>query len=125
MDSLATIGVAMEGDVLVATIDRPGSDLNAVDDQLHADLARSSPRLKRERGARAVVLTGSKRAFSAGGDFDWFPSLRSVERLDHLRRDAKQMIWDLLDVEMPIVAGLNGPAVGPRRRPSPCSATSW
>ena len=90
----------------------PGSDLNAVDDQLHADLASFFAALKRERGARAALLTGSKRAFSAGGDFDWFPSLRSVERLDHLRRDAKQMIWDLLDVEMPIVAGVNGPAVG-------------
>lgn len=112
MDSLATIGVAVEGDVLVATIDRAGSDLNAVDDQLHADLASFFAALKRERGARAAVLTGSKRAFSAGGDFAWFPSLRSVERLDHLRRDAKQMIWDLLDVEIPVVAGLNGPAVG-------------
>src|SRR5204863_5579789 len=38
--------------------------------------------------------------------------LDDVEKLDHLRRDAKQMIWDLLDVELPIVAALNGPAVG-------------
>ena len=59
-----------------------------------------------------MLLTGSKRAFSAGGDYAWFPTLRSVEQLEHLRRDAKQMIWDLLDVELPIVAGLNGPAVG-------------
>jgi enoyl-CoA hydratase/carnithine racemase len=109
---LATIGVAREGDVLVATIDRPGSELNAVDGQLHADLAALFARLKRESTARAVLLTGSKRAFSAGGDYAWFPTLRSVEQLEHLRRDAKQMIWDLLDVELPIVAGLNGPAVG-------------
>jgi enoyl-CoA hydratase/carnithine racemase len=109
---LATIGVAREGDVLVATIDRPGSELNAVDGQLHADLAALFARLKRESAARAVLLTGSKRAFSAGGDYAWFPTLRSVEQLEHLRRDAKQMIWDLLDVELPIVAGLNGPAVG-------------
>jgi enoyl-CoA hydratase len=112
VDRLATIDVAMEGDVLVATIDRPGSDLNAIDDQLHADLAAFFAALKRERGARAALLTSAKRAFSAGGDFDWFPSLRSVERLDHLRRDAKQMIWDLLDVEIPVVAGVTGSAVG-------------
>ena len=112
MYGLATIGVVAEGDVLVATIDRPGSDLNAVDGELHADLAALFARLKRESAARAVLLTGSKRAFSAGGDYAWFPTLRSVEQLDHLRRDAKQMIWDLLDVELPIVAGLNGPAVG-------------
>jgi enoyl-CoA hydratase len=101
-----------EGDVLVATIDRPGSDLNAIDETLHGELAELFRALKREDEARAVLLTGSKRAFSAGGDFTWFPTLRSPARLAHLRRDAKQLIWDLLDVELPIVAALNGPAVG-------------
>src|SRR5262249_57707854 len=68
--------------------------------------------LKREDGARAVLLIGRGRAFSAGGDFRWFPTLDDLAKLEHLRRDAKQMIWDLLDVELPIVAAVNGPAVG-------------
>ena len=29
-----------------------------------------------------------------------------------MRRDAKQLIWDLLDIEIPIVAAINGPAMG-------------
>jgi len=111
-ESLSTIRIERRDDVVVATIDRPGSDLNAVDAQLHHDLGELMRCLKRERGARAVLLTGSKRAFSAGGDFSWFPELRSVAALDALRRDAKQMIWDLLDVEIPIVAAVNGPAIG-------------
>lgn len=111
-EDLATIGIEREGDVLVATIDRPGSELNAVDHALHHDLGELMRRLKRERHARAVLLTGSKRAFSAGGDFTWFPELRSIEALDALRTDAKQLIWDLLDVELPVVAAINGPAVG-------------
>jgi enoyl-CoA hydratase len=32
--------------------------------------------------------------------------------MEALRRDAKQLIWDLLDVEVPIVAAVNGPAMG-------------
>ena len=32
--------------------------------------------------------------------------------MEALRRDAKQLIWDLLDVELPIVAAVNGPAMG-------------
>lgn len=34
------------------------------------------------------------------------------DRLDELRRTGKQLIWDLLDMEVPIVAALNGSAVG-------------
>ncbi len=98
--------------ILVVTIDRPGSELNAVDEQLHGELARLFRLLRRERSARAVVLTGAGRAFCAGGDFEWFQELRSVEALDALRQDARQMIWDLLDVEIPVVCALNGHAIG-------------
>jgi enoyl-CoA hydratase len=111
-ESMATIGIERDGDVIVATIDNPASDLNTVDGQLHADLAELMRRLKLERAARAVLLQGSKKAFSAGGDFGWFPTLDTVGKLDRLRAEAKNIIWDLLDVELPIVAAVNGPAVG-------------
>jgi enoyl-CoA hydratase len=97
--------------VVKITIDHPSSPLNAVDDSLHHDLGLLLRSLKRET-ARAVVLTGREGVFSAGGDFDWFPSLRQVERLHRLRGDAKQLIWDLVDVEIPIVAAISGPAIG-------------
>ena len=100
------------GHVLRVAIDHPRSALNAVDGLLHDEFTRLFRELKRESEARAVLLTGRGRAFSAGGDFSWFPTLDDLEKLDHLRRDAKQMIWDLLDVELPIVAALNGPAIG-------------
>jgi enoyl-CoA hydratase len=98
--------------VLVATIDHPDSPVNAVDARLHHDLGTLFRTLKQEHTARAVVLTGHGTAFSAGGDADWFPELRSVEAVHALRREAKQLIWDLLDVEIPIVVGLNGSAAG-------------
>lgn len=98
--------------VLRVTIDHPESPLNAVDDLLHSEFTRLFAELKREDRARAILLTGSGRAFSAGGDFNWFPTLDDVEKLEHLRRDAKQLIWDLLDVPAPIVAAVNGPAIG-------------
>jgi enoyl-CoA hydratase len=98
--------------VLRVTIDHPASELNAVDALLHEELTRLFPTLQREDEARAVILTGRGKAFSAGGDFAWFPTLDDLAKLEHLRRDAKQMIWDLLDVSIPIVAAINGPAVG-------------
>jgi enoyl-CoA hydratase len=100
-----------QGDVLIITIDHPSNKLNAVDDVLHTELTRLFADLKRESRARAAVITGAGRMFSAGGDFDWFPTLSNLEALEHLRRDAKQMIWDLLDVPIPIVAAVNGPSL--------------
>jgi enoyl-CoA hydratase len=110
--SFTALRVERFGPVLRVTIDNPASELNTVDARLHHDLTRLFASLRDEREARAVVLTGSGRAFSAGGDFEWFPELRDVERLDALRHDARQLITDLLDVELPIVAAVNGPAVG-------------
>ncbi|MEJ7585305.1 MAG: enoyl-CoA hydratase-related protein [Acidimicrobiales bacterium] len=101
-----------DGDVLVVTIDRAGDDLNRIDERLHHELTALFPRLQRERDARAVLLTGAGRAFSAGGDFAWFPALQQPGRLEHLRLDAKALIWDLLDVAVPIVCALNGSAMG-------------
>lgn len=110
--SYTTLETARDGDVLRVTIAHPTSPLNAVDEALHHDLTRLFAALRGERDARAVLLTGRGRAFSAGGDFAWFPQLREPGRMEALRRDAKQLVWDLLDVEIPIVAAVNGPAMG-------------
>lgn len=99
-------------EVLKVTIAHPTSPLNAVDGALHHDLTALFAALRRETGARAVLLTGTDRAFSAGGDFGWFPELRGADRLDALRRDARQLLSDLLDVELPVVCAINGPAIG-------------
>lgn len=107
-----TLRLERIGAVLQVTIAHPTSPLNAVDDALHTDLTKLFSGLRREDEARAVVLTGAGRAFSAGGDFAWFPELRQPGRMEALRRDAKQLIWDLLDIEIPLIAAINGPAMG-------------
>ena len=102
----------LDGHVLLVTIDRAGNDLNAVDERMHAELTELMATLKVEREARCIVLTGTGGAFSAGGDFDWFPALQEPGRLEALRQEAKNLIWDLLDVQIPIVAAVNGHAMG-------------
>jgi len=112
VSDLETIRVTRRGDVVEAVIAHPDQELNAVDGRLHRDFTRLFADLRGETEARAVLLTGDGPAFSAGGDLGWFPELRSPERLADLRRDARSMIWDLLDVEIPVVCAINGPAVG-------------
>jgi enoyl-CoA hydratase len=107
-----SLRIGRDGDVMIVTIDRQGDDLNRVDGVLHDDLHRLFHRLQEERNARAIVLTAAGRAFSAGGDFAWFPELQEPGRMELLRLDAKQIIWDLLDVHLPIVCALEGSAIG-------------
>jgi enoyl-CoA hydratase len=100
------------GAVLRVVLDHPGSERNAVDAQLHHELVELAGRLRDEREARCIVLTARGRAFSAGGDYGWFPTLRSPEALEQLRREARRMLLDWLDIEVPIVAAVDGAAVG-------------
>jgi enoyl-CoA hydratase len=101
-----------DGDVLIATIDVPGDDLNRVDGRLHDELVGLAARLRSEEDARAILLAANGRAFSAGGDFRWFPELQDGALLPRLHHDGRQIVWDLLDVRQPIVAAVQGPAVG-------------
>ena len=65
-EDFATLKLVRVGHVLRVTIDHPSSALNAVDERLHHDLTALCAGLKREAEARAVLLTGRGRAFSAG-----------------------------------------------------------
>ncbi|HEV2310807.1 MAG TPA: enoyl-CoA hydratase/isomerase family protein, partial [Acidimicrobiia bacterium] len=58
------IDVAADGPVRVVTLRRPDS-LNAVNDELHRGLAQVFSQLSADPDARAAVITGEGRAFSA------------------------------------------------------------
>ncbi|MEZ0050246.1 enoyl-CoA hydratase [Mycobacterium sp. MAA66] len=111
-DGYTCLDIKLDEDVLRVTIDHPDNDLNTVDDPLHHELTALFRELKQENVARAVLLNGRGKAFSAGGSFHWFQTLRTPSRLADLNRDAKQLIWDLLDVEVPIVTAVHGYAMG-------------
>ena len=57
------------GEVHHLRLARP-EQLNAINDELHAALTELFPQLSADADARAAVITGSGRAFSAGGDLD-------------------------------------------------------
>ena len=111
------IQVAADGPIRIITLNRP-DNLNAVNDALHTGLARLWGRLSEDYDARAAVITGAGRAFSAGGDFAY---LEELSRDPVLRAKTiahgRDLVLGLARCRVPIVAAVNGPAVGPRLQP--------
>jgi enoyl-CoA hydratase len=104
--------VTAQGPVRVVTINRPG-ELNAVNLPLHWALANVWRQLTADTEAKVVILTGAGRAFSAGGDLDWITSfLDDPVARDESLREGAQIIEELLRFPLPVIAAVNGPAVG-------------
>ena len=101
-----------DGDVLVVTVDKPDDDLNKVDEQMHHELTHLFKHLRNEREARAVLLAGTERAFTAGGDFGWFPEFSKPGYASDIRLDGRSIVWDLLDLHLPLVCAVTGHAMG-------------
>lgn len=104
--------VTADGPVRTVTLDR-GADLNSVNADLHWALANVWRQLAADTGARVVILTGAGRAFSAGGDLDWITSfLDDPVARDESIREGAQIIEEMLRFPLPVIAAVNGPAVG-------------
>jgi enoyl-CoA hydratase len=98
--------------VATVTMDRPDK-LNAAGAGMHAALSLVFRRLEREPLVRVIVLTGRGRAFSAGGDLDWMQEMIDDPAIfERTIREAKEIVLSMLDCEKPIVAKVNGHAVG-------------
>jgi enoyl-CoA hydratase/carnithine racemase len=106
------IDVRADGPVRVVTLNRPES-LNAVNDALHSGLARLWPRLSEDSGVRAAVLTGSGQTFSAGGDFAYLAELgRDRDLRARTIAHGRDLVLGLARCRVPVIAAVNGPAVG-------------
>jgi enoyl-CoA hydratase len=104
--------ITADGPVRVLTLNRPDS-MNAFDGDLHEDFPAALRSLAADRDARAVVLTGAGRAFSAGGNIDDFETFANdLEARRHSLRQGRQLFDDLVNFHLPVVAAVNGPAVG-------------
>lgn len=109
---LSGLRVEADGPVRTVLLDRPDA-LNAVDKDMHRSLAQVWRQLASDPTARAVVLTGAGRAFCAGGDMGWLVAKlgNPVEEAESIR-EAAEIIDEMLRFPLPVVAAVNGPAVG-------------
>ncbi|WP_404416063.1 crotonase/enoyl-CoA hydratase family protein [Brevundimonas vesicularis] len=106
------------GAILIWTLDREAR-LNALPDLGDGDeVTAACERVNADPSIRCVVLTGAGRAFSAGGDLtamrdrrDLFEGSGAAIR-ERYRRVVHRIVRSLYGLEVPLIAAVNGPAMG-------------
>ena len=100
-----------DGAVRIVTLNRPESR-NAFNDPLKLAFVDVLRTLARDQEAKAVLLTGAGKAFSGGGDISNFANRYEFENRFYWMREARLLADEMLRCHLPVVAAVNGPAVG-------------
>ena len=106
------IQVEADGPVRVVRLAR-AEHLNAVNEELHLGLTNLFPQLSADADARVAVITGVGRAFSAGGDFELLDRMANDRVLRrNVIAEGRELVLNMIRCRVPVVAAVNGPAVG-------------
>src|SRR6266568_5300086 len=107
--------VESEGGIGWIRLNRP-EKMNAIGALTRKQLAESIKQAERDDAVRVVVLTGSGRAFSSGADVTEMvqgAGMRTPEDVGNvLRNEYMPMLMRLRTMPKPVIAAMNGPAVG-------------
>lgn len=97
--------------VLRITLDAPG--LNAVGPAAHRQLADVWVAVDRDPDVRVALLRGAGKGFSAGGSFELVGSLLDdYEARVQVMREARDLVFNVVNCSKPVVSAIHGPAVG-------------
>jgi len=104
--------------LFTVTLNRPGA-LNAINPAMHTEITDIWPVLNNDPEVRAVLLTGAGRAFCAGGDIkSMAPPEQSMASsgakfpTPESTGEGHRLVYNLLDCQRPVVAAINGDAIG-------------
>jgi len=99
-----------ENGVATVTLDRPDK-MNALSEAMYADMSRIFADLASDDAVRAVVVTGAGRAFCSGSDVSGMEKTDPVSNRTRMKL-RHRMIQNLVDIEKPVIAAVNGACVG-------------
>lgn len=105
------IRLTADGPVRIVTLHRP-DDRNAVNSAMHHGLTRVWAEIARDPDARSVVLTGAGDSFCAGGDFAFMLECQDPNGRWRAIEEGRRIITEMVDFPLPVIAAVNGPAVG-------------
>jgi enoyl-CoA hydratase len=98
--------------VLRVIMNRPDK-LNAADAEMHSNLTEVWRVIDGDQSVNAVLLTGAGKAFSAGGDLDLIDQMiADFDTRMRVWKEARDMVYNVINCSKPVVAAINGVAVG-------------
>jgi enoyl-CoA hydratase len=105
------VRITVADHIATVTLDRP--PVNAMNRQLYREIADAFRSFEANREVRVAVLcSASERAFLAGADLrERFEGAADAVVLD-TGRTARDCFWSILDCAVPVIAAVNGPALG-------------
>lgn len=103
--------VDIDGGVATLTLDRPAA-LNALTIPLKVALVEALARVAADDAVRAVILTGSGRAFCAGQDLAERDVPDAPPLDEELRDRYEPIVRAMVGLDRPIIAAVNGVAAG-------------
>ena len=109
--AFTTITLSIADAVATLTLNRPDR-LNSFNEAMHADLRGAIAEAK--ANARALLITGAGRGFCAGQDLTDRAGQQSgsIDAGSSLERNYNPLVKSLRDLEMPVIAAVNGVAAG-------------
>ncbi|MBS7699672.1 MULTISPECIES: enoyl-CoA hydratase/isomerase family protein [unclassified Chelatococcus] len=98
--------------ILRITMDNPGR-LNSADEIMHGELVRIWRDIDADPEVSAVIIRGAGEAFSSGGDLDLVKEMtEDFHTLTRVWKEARDLVYNLVNCSKPIVSAMQGPAVG-------------
>jgi len=107
-----TLTLERDGPLGIITFNRPDK-MNSLSDPLLADLRDAIAECEKDVSVRALIITGSGKAFSAG--FDIAPKEKPRSTVDDWRshaKDGNETNWRIWRSRLPVVAAVNGYCLG-------------
>lgn len=99
------------GKIAIITLNRPES-LNSMSKELVEGVLECLDAAKNDSEVRAIILTGSGRAFSAGGDLKSLDALHTTEERRQFIVKVGSMVREIKAIDKPVIAMVNGVAAG-------------
>lgn len=112
---MADFEYSVDGRIAVMRFNRP-QKMNAITYEMLHEIEAAAREADADDRVRAVVVTGAGRAFSAGTDLQQLsaqpPAAGRAESLALAYRDDAPAPWTFPSIRKPVIAAVNGPAVG-------------